>query len=244
MTFRPTFWPTVIALPMLAVLVGLGIWQVERLQWKESLIRELTLRGSGPAIPLPTDDSIPVADLMYRPVTVAGRYMDEAEMHLLNRVRKGVPGMHLVTPLERSDGGPTILVDRGWVPLDWSGTPAGGPADVTVTGIVRTPPEPSVFIPDNRPEKNEWYYLDPVAMAQNAGVLPFSDYYVYATAEAPAKLPTADGSAASEPDYPVPNEWKVDLPNNHLSYAITWFALAGILAAIYLIYHSNQRPTS
>lgn len=245
MTFRPTFWPTLIALPMLAVLVGLGIWQLERLQWKESLIEELTLRGSGPAIPLPADDSIPVADLMYRPVTVTGQYMHEAEMHLLNRVRKGVPGIHLVTPLVRSDGGPTVLlVDRGWVPLDWPGTPVSGREEVTVTGIVRTPPEPGLFVPDNRPDKNDWYYLDPVAMAQSAGVLPFPDYYIYATAEAPAQPATgaASGSIGSGPDHPLPNEWKVDLPNDHLSYAITWFALAVALIAVYLVYHTSRRP--
>lgn len=243
MTFRPTLWPSLIALPMLAVLVGLGIWQLERLQWKESLIRELTLRGSGPAIPLPVDDSIPVADLMYRPVTVSGQYMHEAEMHLLNRVRNGLPGMDLVTPLRRSDGGPIILVDRGWVPLDWSGTPVAVTAETTVTGIVRTPPEPGLFVPDNQPAKNDWYYLDTVAMASSAGVLPFPDYYIYATAEAPAETApdAAGGPPRPGPDYPLPNEWQVNLPNNHLSYAITWFTLAAVLTAIYVIYHTGRR---
>lgn len=229
---------------MLVVLLGLGIWQIEQLHRKEALIAELRLRSSGPAISLPADDSVPAADLMYRPVTVTGHYMHEAEMHLLNRVHRGVPGMDLVTPLLRSDGGPAILVDRGWVPMDWTGTPVAAAVDVTVTGIVRTPPEPGPFTPDNRPEKNDWYYVDLVAMAGNASVLPFPDYYIYATAETPAEpasgaVPPAGGEG---PDYPVPHEWTVDLPNNHLSYAITWFSLAVALAAIYVLYHISHRP--
>jgi len=228
---------------MLAVLLALGVWQLQRMEWKASLIEELTLRGSGPVIALPLDARIPAADLLYRPVTVTGRYMHEAEMHLLNRVRGSVPGMNLVTPLLRSDGGPTILVDRGWVPLDWTGTPTGGGEEVVVTGVVRTPPEPGFFVPDNRPENNDWYFLDPVGMARSAGILPFPDYYIYATAEAPAQRPAGDEAAPREeqPPYPLANEWRVDLPNDHMSYAVTWFMLAGALLAVYVVYHASWR---
>lgn len=234
MTFRPTLWPTVITVPMLAVLLALGFWQLHRLEWKSALIEERSLRGSGPAIPLPSDARIRAPDLLYRPVTVTGRFMHEAEMHLLNRVRGGVPGMNLVTPLQRADGGPTILVDRGWVPLGWTGSPVAGDDQVVVTGIVREPAEPGLFVPDNRPDTNDWYYVDLVAMARSAGVLPFPDYYIYSTGETPA---AAQAGARDRPDYPAANEWQAGIRNDHLSYAITWFALAGVLMAIYLAYH-------
>lgn len=247
MSFRPTFWPTLITVPMLAVLVALGVWQLQRMEWKATLIEELKLRGSAPAIALPSDDRIPAADLLFRPVTLTGSYMHEAELHLLNRVRDGVPGINLITPLLRSDGGPPILVDRGWVPLDWKAAPLGAPTEVTVTGVVRRPPEPGLFTPQNRPGTNDWYYLDLVAMAGSAGILPFPEYYIYAIAETPAQPPAdpaADGSGAAGA-YPLANEWRVDLPNDHLSYAVTWFVLAGALAAIYLLYHTTwrRRPT-
>lgn len=235
MLFRPTFWPTLITIPALALLLALGGWQVQRLQWKADLIRELEIRGSAAAIPLPLNDRIAAEDLAHRRVTVTGRYMYEAEMHLLNRVRDGVPGIHVVTPLIRADGGGTILVDRGWVPLDWPGTPysfyATGAVTLEVTGVVRIPEEPGMFTPDNRSAKNEWYYMDLAAMSGAAGVLPFIDYYLYATAE---RLPEGVEQAGAAPD---PNEWRVDLPNNHLHYAITWFSLAAVLLVVYVVYH-------
>ncbi len=243
-SFRPTFWPTVLTLPALAVLVALGVWQLQRMDWKEALVEERRARAAGPVIELPTDGRIRVRDLVHRRVAVSGRYMHEAEMHLLNRVRDGVPGMHLVTPLVRADGGPTLLVDRGWVPPDWPGSPLAVNEEVVVEGIVRTESEPGFFVPENRPESNEWYHLDLVQMATSAGVLPFPDFYIFATAEAPAEPGAAaagDAAAAGRADYPVANEWRVELRNEHLSYAITWFALAGALLTIYVIYHTARR---
>lgn len=244
MFFRPTFWPTAITLPALAALVGLGVWQLERLQWKAALIEERQLRASGPVIALPQDTRVLLPDLLYRPVTVTGRYDHSAEMHLLNRVRDGRPGIDLITPLIRSDRGGIVLVNRGWAPPDWvRETAADG--EITVTGIVRAPGAPGWLVPDNRPAQNQWYYMDLAAMAEAAGMPPFTDYYIYATAEASA---VADAEAqvtgprtARDPHYPVAHEWRVEIPNNHLSYAITWFMLAGALAVIYVGYHLSLR---
>jgi surfeit locus 1 family protein len=219
-------------LPMLAALLALGTWQLHRMEWKAALIEEVRIRGAAPAIVLPIDDRIPAADLVHRPVRITGRFMHEAEMHLLNRVRDGKPGINLVTPFMRSDGGPTLLVDRGWAPMDWRGRVDvnGGPEqqEIEVTGVVRAPDAPGWLTPANRPDANEWYYIDLSAMAGSVGILPFVDYYIYATGESPAV-----------PDYPVVNVWQVDLPNNHLSYAITWFSLAVVLLVIYFVYHAR-----
>jgi surfeit locus 1 family protein len=234
MRFRPTFWPTVITAAALAVTVGLAIWQgFYRLDEKTRLIEELQTRGAGPVIPLPLDDRIPAEDLVFRPVSVTGHYMHEAEMRLLNRVSKGIPGMNLVTPFRRADGGPTLLIDRGWVPLDWPGTPTAGDGDepVTVTGIVREPEKPGFFTPGNDTDRNQWYSIDLSEMAGSAGVLPFVDYYLYAT-----------GESSAPGDYPASNEWRMELPNNHLSYAITWATLAIAILVIYVIYHLRRFP--
>ncbi|MCK5273039.1 MAG: SURF1 family protein [Alphaproteobacteria bacterium] len=239
MQFRPTFWPTLITIPALVILVLFGYWQVQRLQWKTELIQELEIRGAGPAIPLLLDARISAEDLMFRRVTVTGHYMHEAEMRLLNRVRDGVPGINVFTPLVRANGGGALLVNRGWVPIDWPGTPIEDhdvePVVVEVTGVVRIPDLPGWFTPANEPEKNDWYFIDLAGMSAAAGVLPFTDYYVFATGEK---------NLAGEPVpwlAPDPNEWRVDLPNNHLTYAITWFSLAGVLFIIYVIYHTRRR---
>ncbi len=256
MTFRPTLWPTLITLPMLAVLIALGAWQVYRMQWKAELIDELQIRGNAPAIQLPVDSRIPTSDLLYRPVRITGRYIHDAERHLLNRVRDGTPGINLVTPLVRSDGGPTLMVDRGWAPMDWpSRANDAGAAEtevVEVTGIVRRAEPPGWLTPANRPDENEWYFVDLAAMAGSVGVLPFVDFYIYATGEATAVAGPANGEGAAvaepsgkaetrpAPEFPIPNTWQVDLPNNHLSYAITWFALAAALLVVYFVYHARR----
>lgn len=261
MAIRATLWPTAITLPALAVLLTLGGWQLYRMQWKAALINEMQVRGQAPAIPLPVDTRIAPEDLIHRPVRITGRYIHHAESYLLNRVREGMPGINVITPFVRADGGPTIMVNRGWAPLDWrdSETRAAPPLDqkVEVTGIVRAPEPPRWLTPQNRPEKNEWYYLDLAAMAGSVGVLPFVNFYIYATGEAPVPSdPAADDIGADEgadantgeaqpllaPKFPIPNTWRTNLPNNHLSYAITWFALAGALLAVYLVYHLQQSP--
>ncbi len=243
--FKPTFWPTVITLPALAVLVGLGVWQLERLQWKTALIEERQLRASGPAIALPQDSRVLLPDLLYRPVTVTGRYDHLAEMRLLNRVRDGKPGVDLITPLVRSDRGGIILVNRGWVPLDRTLSVAAPEGEMTVTGIVRAPGTPGWFVPDNRPAENQWYYMDLAAMAEAAGMPPFADYYVYATDESPAEPdpedPTTEADAAFDRRYPAAHEWRVDTRNDHLGYAITWFSLATALLVVYVAYHVTLR---
>lgn len=240
MQFRPKFWPTVTTVPALALLLYLGWWQVERLQWKTDLIAELQIRAAAPPISMPTDRRIAAEDLEFRTVKVTGHYMHEAEMRLLNQVRDGVPGINMFTPLIRSDGGPILLVNRGWVPYDWAGTPSeeqAGELEVEVTGVVRIPEPPSWLTPDNQPAKNDWYYADLSEMAAAAGILAVTDYYIYATDE---RMTSGKSRPLLAPD---PNEWHATLRNNHLSYAITWFSLAAALLAIYVIYHTRRQRT-
>ena len=109
----------------------------------------------------------------------------------------------------------------------------------------------------HRPRTGMTSALSGRAMAGSVGVLPFVDYYVYATGEAPVVVAPANGEPAAAASgsaapgraetrpasaYPIPNTWRSELPNNHLSYAITWFALAVALLVIYLVYHA--RPGS
>ena len=238
MQFRPTLWPTLITVPALALLLYLGWWQVERLQWKTDLIAELQIRAAAPTIPMPTDRRVAAEDLVFRTVTVPGRYIHEAEMRLLNQVREGLPGINVFTPLVRSDGGGILLVNRGWAPFDWQGSPPAplqGDQEVEVTGIVRIPETPSWLTPENEPEKNDWYYADLGEMARAAGMLTVTDYYIYATGE---RLTSGEPRPLLAPDL---NEWQATLRNNHMTYAITWFSLAAALFVIYVIYHTRRR---
>jgi surfeit locus 1 family protein len=237
MTFRPTFWPTVFTAPALLVLLGLGTWQMERLQWKEALIAERTARTTAAPISLPEADTNlspdALADLDYRRAAATGQFLHDREMYLAARTMQGAIGYQVVTPLQRTDGS-IVLVNRGWVPDDRKdparraeGQVAG---NVTVEGAIRAPGRQHWLQPDNEPARNLWFWSDLGAMAQHARAA--SDRLVPVFLEA--------GSALNPGGLPVGGQTKVNLPNDHLQYAITWYALAVGLAVIYILYHLRR----
>jgi surfeit locus 1 family protein len=227
---------TALMLAALAVLVGLGLWQIERLHWKEGLIAQIETRSKGPPISL--EEATVMAeerrDPSYWRVRVSGRF-DHAKERYLFAASEGRGGWHVITPLKTVDG-KTVLIDRGFVPdrlRDPSSRAEGEVEDlVTVTGIVRLPETPGLFTPDNEPEANRWFWRDLAAMAQSMF-------------EGDAVTPVPFFLEAEKSD--VPGGWpeggqtRLQLPNNHLQYAITWFLLAACLLAIYGVYVLSAR---
>jgi surfeit locus 1 family protein len=233
--FRPTFWASVATLCALTVLLGLGTWQVQRLHWKEALIAQRQARGGAPAIALPAVLDDPAA-LEYRRVALAGRFLHDQEMYLGNRMHRGRVGYAVMTPLLLDDGR-QLLVERGWIPMDRR-DPASR-AEGQVAGRVALEAMLRVggwkgrdFVrPDNQPAENFWFWVDPPAMAAQAGLeRPVTEVYAVALAgNAPGGLP-------------IPAEARVTLRNDHLGYALTWYALAVVLLIIYVIYHTRRDP--
>lgn len=231
--FHPTLWPTLITVPTLLLLVGLGVWQLERLEWKEALIAERQSRSSQPAIALPADLA-DAARLQYLPVRVHGRFRHDREFYLAARTFEGQVGLHVVTPLVLADGR-MLLVDRGWIP-DGRRDPATRPegqvaGEIELTGLVRLPgwAGMSWLKPDNQPEENLWFWIDPAAMAAAGGLdRVISEIYLDA------------GPAENPGGWPKGGQTRIDLPNDHLQYAITWFTLALSLAVIYVVYHLRR----
>lgn len=153
-------------------------------------------------------------------VALSGRFRADAEMIVLAQIRDGLAGVRLVAPLELADGR-AVLVDRGWAPgVEAAARPEDAAA---VEGLLRGPPAGSPFRPDNRPEDDVWYWIDPAAMARAAG-LPPADFYVQ-----------ADGPG-TDARYPAPGGGALRLRNEHLHYAIIWFGLAAGLLAVYAAY--------
>ena len=228
--FRPTLWPTLFTLPTLIALIALGVWQLERLEWKETLIFERQSRSQAPAVLLPDGLDQP-RSLEFQAVRVRGRLLHDSEFYLAARAFNGRVGLHVVTPLAL-EAGRILLVDRGWIPddrRDPATRPEGQiPGDLELTGLVRLPgwKGPTWLVPDNQPDENIWFWVDPAAMAEAAGLASvIGGFYVDAgPAENPGGLPKG-------------GQTRIELPNDHLQYALTWFALALILAVIYVIYH-------
>ncbi|GHD05957.1 SURF1-like protein [Tianweitania populi] len=223
----------------MAILLALGTWQMERLAWKEALMARITSQLSQPPVPLATVEAAQAAGdpIEYRPVTVSGTFLHDRERHFF-ATYEGQSGFYIYTPLRLADGR-VLFVNRGFVPYDRK-EPAsraegqvGG--DVTVTGLARERlnGKPSWLVPTNDLAKNIFYWKDIDAMAASAGlgepVLPF-----FVDAD---KAPNAGG-------LPIGGVTIIDLPNNHLQYAVTWYglglALAGVCVAMWV---RRNKPT-
>ena len=225
---------TIGSLAAFAVLIGLGTWQVERLQWKEGLIAERTAAISAPPVELPrTLDA--ARSLEFHRVQPKGQFLYDREIavHAIER-KRGDAGYLVLTPL-RLDHGAVVWVERGWVPTEKraaaaraAGNPTGA---VSVDGLLRLAPaeKPGWFIPENDPARAEWFWIDLPALTHAAGVPEALPFYVEA------------GPAPNPGGFPVGGQANTDLPNDHLQYAITWYALAAALAVIYLILLRRER---
>ena len=227
---RPLLWPTVVTVPGVALLAGLGTWQVERLEWKTALIAERESRLARPVAvlrhaPERTDD------LDFRRVAVRGEYLHDREFRLLSRTSKGRAGVHVVTPLLLRPPLPearVVLINRGWAPNDLADPERrrAGQVEglVDVVGIARAGSgRRGRFAPENDPAAGVWHRVDVERMADFLGsaVAPF----------------VVEADAAPNPGgYPIGGQTRIRLRNDHLGYAITWYALAAALTIVYLTF--------
>jgi surfeit locus 1 family protein len=229
--FRPRLWPTAIAATGVALLLALGTWQLFRLVEKRATNALRAERLAAPPAPLPAGLADPAA-WEFRRVALRGRFDHAHELFLPCRSQRGNDGTCIVTPLLRTDG-PPVLVNRGWVPparKDPARRAAGQVAgEVGVEGVLRAAPQRSWAMPDNDPARNVWFWWELPAMARAAGLDRVAPFYVEASID-----PAAPEGA------PLGGQTRHQLPDNHLGYALTWYALAAALAAIYVI--SQRQP--
>ena len=233
---------TAATLAGLAVLIGLGVWQLQRLEWKEGLIARIEARTERKPVSLERaiEMSERQGNLSYLPVRAEGRFHHKRERYLYAISLDGEPGWHVITPLETVDG-TVVLVDRGIVPdklRDPKTRPQGQIQEVvSVTGLIRTPEKPSLFIPDNDPKANQWFSRDLGAMARSmfpGGTVQVAPFFLEAVA---GVVPGG---------WPKGGQTRLRLTNNHLQYALTWFGLAACLIAVYGFYvwgaYREKRP--
>lgn len=215
----------------IAILLGLGTWQMQRLYWKEDLLATIDQRMHSTPLTLEETERLfaETSDVDYVPTTVTGSFMHEGERHFL-ATWKGQSGFYIYTPLKLDDGR-FLLVNRGFVPYwlkEASARTAGQAVGVvTVKGLARNPlsEKPSSMVPDNDLGKNIFYWKDRDIMAASAG-LP-EDYVLLPFFVDADSTPNAG-------DWPAGGVTIISLPNNHLSYAVTWYGLAAALAGVML----------
>jgi surfeit locus 1 family protein len=214
----------------LAILLSLGTWQVERLQWKEQLLADMAERRVAPPAALADIEAMAAKgdDIEYRPITVTGIFANNRERHFFATWR-GQTGYYVYTPLQLADGR-FLFVNRGFVPFEAKepemrkqGQMIG---EQTVIGLARArlAEKPSSIVPDNDVAKNIFYWKDLAVMASSTGIP--ADRLVPFFVDA--------GDALNPKGLPIGAVTQFDLPNNHLQYAITWYGLAAALVGVAL----------
>jgi surfeit locus 1 family protein len=225
--FQPLLGFSLLCLPILLLLAGLGVWQLERLQWKLGLIAEMTRNMA--AAPISLDAALALGDrAQYRPVAVAGHFENSKEAYLYTTGPDGAPVYHVLTPLLLQDGR-VMVIDRGYVPAglrNSSSRPGSEPRGIVhVVGIWRTPDKPGPFTPAPDLGHRIWFGRD------LAGIAKAEKLNLAAAAVLEATASRDKGF------WPRGGQTRVDLPNDHLQYALTWFLLAGALVVVYFVYH-------
>jgi surfeit locus 1 family protein len=221
---RSAFIATAIAL---CILISLGVWQVQRLRWKQGLLAEIDHAEQSPPVPLtgtpPRFTKVWTRGTWLPEIALYGSFVQDAPN---GAARLGADRLQL---LQRPDG-PPVLVDLGWVPTEGTPPPAAAGA-TTVVGYARAPDHPHWFSPDNDPAAHRFYTLDPAvigAALQQGNVAPFTL--------------VAMGKPTDTP--PMPATTLPRPPNNHLQYALTWFGLAAALVGVFVMWAKEGRSSS
>jgi surfeit locus 1 family protein len=224
--------PTIFAIVGMAILIGLGVWQLDRKVWKENLIAAMAARLKAPPEDLPPREDwarLTPQREEFRRVGFSAEFLPGREALVYSAgsaFRPDVkgPGYWVFAPARLSGGG-SVIVNRGFVPLDRKDAAVAVLAgSVDIVGIMRWPETRGLFTPADDLKDNVWYLRDIAAMAAAkhwANVAPF-----YVEQESPAPVG----------GLPKLGKLAVNLPDNHLQYAITWFGLALALAGIYLVW--------
>lgn len=207
------------------LLLSLGIWQVQRLAWKTDLIARVDARVAAAPVAAPGPAAWPgitrEAD-EYRHVSVTGRFLNNKTV-LTQAVTDLGAGFWIVTPLEAAEG--TYLINRGFVPADTRNDYARPEGEQTVTGLLRITEPKGGFLRSNDPEAGRWHSRDVQAIGNAQGLTNLAPFFI--DAEDSGEGPPVGGLTV------------IRFANSHLSYALTWFAMALGLAgaSIYVGWH-------
>ncbi|WP_424361355.1 SURF1 family protein [Methylocystis parvus] len=231
---RALLWPAVATALAFAILVTLGAWQVRRLGEKEALIARVEGRAHVAPAELPAGErwgSILPADYEFTHVRASGHYADTGDALIFMKPPEGLgtePGYMVVTPFALSSGG-VVLVERGFAPVSRAEDLAGRAppkGEVEISGLLRAPQTRNMFTPADTPEKRIWFTRDPAAIAAALGL----------AGAAPFTLALEAPSSAGPSGFPRLVPAAPEFVNNHLSYAFTWFSLAGALLVVFALY--------
>jgi surfeit locus 1 family protein len=255
---RPRLLPSLITAIAVTVTLGLGIWQMQRLAWKEQLITTVTERNElAPLTELPTEEEA-LKQTEFRTIEIKGRFISDEEAHLAARFYFGELGYGIVRPFALEDGR-ILLVNEGWVPpafKSWQKRKAllkeqelkrvEEGEETTLYGMIRTPEKPRLIGIRNRPDYNIWFGRDIPLLEEylKLDAIPaMLDVMARPSAEAASSAGEARAKKQPFTGLPIPFDGKIEIRNDHFQYMIIWFSLSLIAVVIFLTYHTHRRET-
>ena len=229
--------PTVATVVCAALLISLGVWQLHRLAWKDALIAAAESRAHAAPVDAPAESEWPrldPVDYEYKRVRLSGVFDGSRQVTVFRalsepRGRYGGPGYLVMTPLKLADGA-TVLVDRGFVPearKAAAGDGLGG-GETTVVGLMRASETRNAFTPSDDPASGQWFTRDVGAIARAVGLTRAAPFFI-------------DADAGVDPTaLPEGGETILAFPNNHFSYALTWFGMAAALIGVFAAFAASR----
>lgn len=207
----------------LAVLLSLGTWQMQRLDWKQELLAEMESRIAAPAIPLPATAT--EADDEYIAVTLTGTPTGQ-ELHVLSSGSAAGTGYRVISAWVTNDDR-RVMVDMGVMPLDAKAI-APTLTEQTITGNLFWPDDAAATSPAPDLNANIWFARDTAAMAEALDTEPL--------------MVALRTTTAPDPRVTIVPVNTSGIKNDHREYAITWFLLAFVWAAMtgYFLYRSSK----
>lgn len=233
-------WLAILASLLFTLFASLGTWQVFRLQWKLNLIERVEQRVHAAPVDAPQRERWPqvtTASDEYRHVRVSGVFLHQHAVKVMAVTELG-GGFWLLTPLQMADGS-IVLINRGFIPSLSYVEPKAPATEITVSGLLRISEPGGGFLRENDAIGGRWYSRDVTAIAAVQHLSDVAPYFIDQDAQRPnAQAAAADGAAVP----PVGGLTVISFHNNHLVYALTWYALAlMVIAACWWVMRDERR---
>ncbi len=200
------------------VFVGLGTWQIIRLNWKNNLILEIEKALKNPPVVLAQSN-----EENFLKIKTSGSIDFDKQIYLYNLNDSGTPGFEVINPIIINDE--NYLINRGWIPFEKKDTQEINVFDQkNIVGTLKLQGRKNIFKPDNDLDENYWFSLNRDDILKFTGK-NFSKYIIY-----------LDGNY----QFPIPKKITANISNNHQKYAITWFSLALSILLLYLYFRKKN----
>lgn len=221
--FKPGKLLTTVVGVAFIILIFLGTWQARKIGPKNDLVASITsgLTSEPMQLPVHIDDPQSVA---YRRVSFQGEVMDSDPVRVFGTNLKGRPGYYFYKPVVR-EFGRAVLVNFGWVPLEHKRDPSLPSGMIAISGVLLLSAQPGSFTPPNDLTNNIWYTADVFEMGSHFGLGAKDHYHFRVFAD------VAEGG-----EYPLGGQVRVDIPNDHFEYMLTWYGIAAALLAVYVAF--------